>query len=65
MFCDCFLQPVLEEEKSKSEKNGVGVNGSLSNTYVTSEFSKAYKACYSNGSTNGFVSQSMSEKKVD
>lgn len=65
------LQPVLEDEKQANGKlvNGKSEsNGTLNNTYVTTEFSKAYKACYSNGSTNGFLSQHLvqkSDKKVD
>lgn len=75
IFCTdsyCILsQPVLEEEK---QANGKLANGkldptrSLNSTYLTSEFSEAYKPCYSNGSTNGFVSQSFTHRngrKID
>lgn len=66
-----YLQPVLEDEKQANGKLANGKsesNGTLNNTYVTTEFSKAYKACYSNGSTNGFLSQHLvqkSDKKLD
>ncbi|XP_030760383.1 elongation of very long chain fatty acids protein AAEL008004-like [Sitophilus oryzae] len=44
-------------------------NGTLNNTYLQSEFSDSYKACYSNGSTKGFVTQSIEKpqntKKIE
>ncbi|EFA09796.1 very long chain fatty acid elongase AAEL008004 [Tribolium castaneum] len=55
--------PVLEDEK---QQNGTVTksdsNGTLNNTYIKSEYSDSYKACYSNGSTNGFVSQTVIER---
>ncbi|XP_076251608.1 very long chain fatty acid elongase AAEL008004-like [Rhynchophorus ferrugineus] len=43
-------------------------NGTLSSTYLQSEFSDSYKACYSNGSTKGFVTQTIEKhnmKKIE
>lgn len=48
----------MEENGKKKQQNGMSIsNGSLSNSYVQSEYSKSYKACYSNGINNGYVSQ--------
>lgn len=54
------LQPV--EEGAALEGRSAG--GSLKSNYIQSEFSDSYKACYSNGSTRGFVSQTW-DKKAD
>lgn len=43
-------------------------NGTLNNTYIQSEFSDSYKACYSNGSTKGFLTPSIEKhngKKIE
>lgn len=65
-----ILQPVLEEEHNNA--NGAlkkaNENATLNNSYIKSEFSDSYKACYSNGSTKGFVSQSiikLESKKIE
>ncbi|XP_017769545.1 PREDICTED: elongation of very long chain fatty acids protein AAEL008004-like [Nicrophorus vespilloides] len=53
--------PVLDDEKQS--KNGKHArNGSLSSSYVQTEFSKAYQPCYSNGVNNGFVSQEVKHR---
>lgn len=38
-------------------------NGSLTNSYIQTEYVKDYKACYSNGVNNGYVTQNG--KKTD
>ncbi|KAK9881692.1 hypothetical protein WA026_017209 [Henosepilachna vigintioctopunctata] len=52
-----LCMPVLEEEHNTHTHKKTDSNGTLNNTYIKSDLSDSYKACYSNGSTNGFVSQ--------
>lgn len=57
--------PVEDSASNGSKKPS---NGTLNNTYIQSEYSDSYKECYSNGSTKGFVTQTIelrSDKKID
>ncbi|KAL3268969.1 hypothetical protein HHI36_008055 [Cryptolaemus montrouzieri] len=45
---------VLEEDHHTHKKTD---SGTLNNTYIKSDLSDSYKACYSNGTTNGYVFQ--------
>lgn len=51
----CTPSVVEAEDEQTSKLNG----STLKNTYINDEFSDSYKACYSNGSTKGFVTQSV------
>lgn len=61
-----LCMPVLESQKSMvngRHVNGISdSNGSLNSSYVSTEYSKNLKPCYSNGINKGFVSNG---KKVD
>ncbi|XP_050498445.1 elongation of very long chain fatty acids protein AAEL008004 isoform X2 [Diabrotica virgifera virgifera] len=64
-----ICMPLLDEEKEKS--NGVtksSSNGTVNNGYIKSEFSESYEG-YANGSTKGFVTQSITKpnntKKIE
>ncbi|RZB40769.1 elongation of very long chain fatty acids protein, partial [Asbolus verrucosus] len=55
--------PVFDDEKKENDiVKKSDSNGTLNNTYIKSEYSDSYKACYSNGSTNGFVTQSIIQR---
>lgn len=61
-----FLQPLLDEGANGIRKSNS--NGTLNNSYIKSEFSDSYEACYSNGSTKGFVTQTITKhnnKKIE
>ncbi|KAJ8946817.1 hypothetical protein NQ318_002096 [Aromia moschata] len=48
-------RPVMEEENQNGVIKKSSSNGTLNNTYIKSEYSDSYEACYSNGSTKGFA----------
>ncbi|XP_056633736.1 elongation of very long chain fatty acids protein AAEL008004-like [Diorhabda sublineata] len=59
--------PILDDENSNGIKKS-NSNGTLNNTYIKGEFTDSYEACYSNGSTKGFVTQSITKhnsKKIE
>ncbi|KAJ8938830.1 hypothetical protein NQ314_011321 [Rhamnusium bicolor] len=51
--------PLLEDEEQNGSIKKSNSNGTLNNTYIKSEYSDSYEACYSNGSTKGFVTQTI------
>lgn len=53
-----LCMPVLEEDTCIKKSDS---NGTLNNTYIKSDLSDSYNACYSNGSTKGFVSQTQTQ----
>ncbi|CAG9759475.1 unnamed protein product [Ceutorhynchus assimilis] len=58
----------VDDDTSNGTANKSTSNGLLKNTYIQSEFSDSYKACYSNGSTKGFVTQTIEQhnnKKIE
>lgn len=61
----CCFQPVLEDDQNANE---TVKKATLNNSYIKSEYTDSYKACYSNGSTKGFVSRSIvkhDSKKIE
>lgn len=52
-----LCMPVLEEKENVLTHKKTDSNGTLNNTYIKSDLLDSYQACYSNGSTKGFVSQ--------
>ncbi|KAG5867075.1 hypothetical protein JTB14_035953 [Gonioctena quinquepunctata] len=67
-FADNFACMQLLDDKTPNGIKKSSSNGTLNNTYIKSEYSDSYEACYSNGSTKGFVTQSIvkqTSKKVE
>nr|CAI5833376.1 unnamed protein product [Callosobruchus analis] len=52
--------PVLDDAPNGLKKSSS--NGTLNNTYIKSEYSDSYEAYYSNGSTKGFVAQTITKQ---
>nr|CAI5821842.1 unnamed protein product [Callosobruchus analis] len=55
-----YQNPVLDDAPNGLKKSSS--NGTLNNTYIKSEYSDSYEAYYSNGSTKGFVAQTITKQ---
>ncbi|KAK9711119.1 GNS1/SUR4 family [Popillia japonica] len=59
----CMVVEDSHQQNGKLMNGHATSNGSLNNSYIQTEYIKDYKACYSNGVNNGYVTQNG--KKID
>ncbi|KAI4462094.1 fatty acid acyl transferase-related [Holotrichia oblita] len=53
----CMVVEDHHQQNGKLMNGHATSNGSLNNSYIQTEYIKDYKACYSNGVNNGYVTQ--------